>query len=179
MNYRNSSISLRQATTADLALLEHWDQQPHVMAAIGSDDTWLWEEQLKREPAWRELLIAELTEHGCDARPIGFMQIIDPALDDSHYWGDVESNLRALDIWIGEADDLGQGYGWQMMQQAIRRCFANPLVTAILIDPQASNTRAHRFYRRLGFRFLQKRVFGKNECCVFRLLRADVSILDS
>jgi RimJ/RimL family protein N-acetyltransferase len=73
-------------------------------------------------------------------RPIGFVQIIDPAREESHYWGDCEPNLRAIDIWIGEADCLNKGYGTQMMRLAIERCFADPSVTAILIDPLASNT---------------------------------------
>ena len=38
------------------------------------------------------------------------MQIIDPQLRPTHYWGDVEANLRALDIWIGETDALGHGF---------------------------------------------------------------------
>jgi aminoglycoside 6'-N-acetyltransferase len=99
------------------------------------------------------------------------MQIIDPAREDSHYWGDVAEDIRAIDIWIGEETDLGKGYGTKMMQLAISRCFADSSVTAILIDPLASNTRAHRFYERLGFQFLEHRRFGEDECFVYRLSR--------
>ncbi|MFS8641088.1 MAG: acetyltransferase, partial [Symbiobacteriaceae bacterium] len=121
---------------------------PHVVAAAPNDD-WAWEIELGRNPEWRELLIAEL-----DGRPIGFIQIIDPVREDSHYWGkDVADALRAIDIWIGEADDLGRGLGTRMMELALARCFADPSVSAVLVDPLASNVRAHRFYRRLGFRW--------------------------
>ena len=106
-----------------------------------------------------------------DGRPIGFVQIIDPALEEDHYWGDVPPGLRALDIWIGEAADLGKGYGTEMMREACARCFAEAAVTAILIDPLASNVRAHRFYERLGFRFVERRRFGEDDCCVYRLDR--------
>jgi aminoglycoside 6'-N-acetyltransferase len=112
------------------------------------------------------MLIAE--EGG---RPIGFVQIIDPAREESHYWGDCEENLRAIDIWIGEAEDLGRGYGTQMMRLAIDRCFADAKVTAILIDPLASNLRARRFYERLGFVAVGPRRFGMDECVVYRLGR--------
>ncbi|MFC6634198.1 GNAT family N-acetyltransferase [Microbulbifer taiwanensis] len=159
-------MQLRAASPADLNLLRHWDEQRHVIAADPNDD-WGWEEELHRTPEWRELLIAEL-----DGRPIGFMQIIDPALEDSHYWGDVADNLRAVDIWIGEAADLGRGYGTTMMQLALERCFAHAEVTAVLIDPLATNTRAHRFYERLGFRFVERRQFGDDDCFVYRLERA-------
>ncbi|MEO0949098.1 MAG: GNAT family N-acetyltransferase, partial [Cyanobacteria bacterium J06641_5] len=56
---------------------------------------------------------------------------------------------------------------------AIARCFADPAVTAILIDPLASNTRAHRFYERCGFRFIERRRFGSDDCYIYRLNRED------
>jgi aminoglycoside 6'-N-acetyltransferase len=158
-------IALRPATPDDLALLRYWDEQAHVVAADPNDD-WGWEVELSLNPDWREQLIAEI-----EGRPIGFMQIIDPALEVTHYWGDVAANLRAIDIWIGGETDLGKGYGTQMMQMAIARCFANSAVTAILIDPLASNTRAHRFYERLGFQYCDRRWFGEDDCFVYRLHR--------
>jgi aminoglycoside 6'-N-acetyltransferase len=94
---------------------------------------------------------------------------IDPAREETHYWGDCEENLRAIDLWIGEAGDLGKGYGTQMMRLAIERCFADPKVTAILIDPLESNVRARRFYERLGFVALGPRRFGTDDCVVYRL----------
>ncbi len=160
-------INLRAATSADLDLLRHWDEQPHVIACDPNDD-WGWEVELDRAPDWREQLIAQI-----DDRPLGFVQIIDPAREDTHYWGDVAADLRAIDIWIGEETDLGKGYGTKIMQLAIDRCFADPTVKAILIDPLASNTRAHRFYERLGFQFVEYRRFGDDDCCVYRLNRSN------
>ena len=137
------------------------------MASDPNDD-WNWEVELARDPDWREQLIAEL-----DGRPIGFVQIIDPAREETRYWGDVAAGFRALDIWIGEEDDLGRGHGTRMMRLALDRCFSDPEVSAVLIDPLASNTRAHRFYERLGFRFVERRGFGADDCFVLRLARAE------
>ncbi len=97
-------IRLRPATLADIPLLRHWDTQPHVRAAVANDG-WRWETELAAND-WSESFIAEL-----DGRPLGFVQVMDPAGD--------------------------------------------PAVTGILIDPLASNTRAHRFYERLGFEFVE------------------------
>jgi aminoglycoside 6'-N-acetyltransferase len=72
-------MNLRPVTIGDLGLLRHWDEQPHVIAA--ANDDWGWEVELNRFPDWRDQLIAEL-----DGRPIGFVQIIDPAGEESHYW---------------------------------------------------------------------------------------------
>ena len=162
-----NDIHLRPATLADVKLLRHWDEQPHILASDPNSD-WEWETELGYDPAWREQLVAELAD--C---PIGFVQIIDPKLEESHYWGEVEEHLRAIDIWIGEVDCLGKGYGTTMMQLALTRCFSDPAVTAVLIDPLASNHRAHRFYQRFGFKFVEQRSFGSDDCFVFQLSRAD------
>jgi aminoglycoside 6'-N-acetyltransferase len=160
-------VRLRPATVADVALLRHWDEQPHVLASDPNDD-WQWEVELARSPAWREQLIAELS-----GAPVGFVQIIDPREEESHYWGDVPPGLRAVDIWIGDASHLGRGCGTAMMHLALARCFAPPEVTAVIIDPLASNVRAQRFYERLGFRREGPRRFGQDDCIVYRLDRAD------
>ncbi|BAU65804.1 aminoglycoside N6'-acetyltransferase [Stanieria sp. NIES-3757] len=160
-------MNLRSVTSADLTLLQHWDEQPHVIAS-NPNDKWDWEVELQHNFLGREQLIAEI-----EGRPIGFIEITDPGCDDSNYWGDVAVNLRAIDIWIGEEADLGKGYGTKMMQLALSRCFADPLVTAVLVDPLASNARAHRFYERLGFQFLEQRCFGHDICFVYQLNRAD------
>lgn len=158
-------LILRPATPDDLARLQVWDDEPHVLESDPNDD-WGWETELARTVDWREQLIAEV-----DGVPIGFVQIIDPAREDSHYWGEIDADLRAIDIWIGEAAYLGQGYGTRMMTLAIERCFADPIVSAIVIDPLASNRRAQRFYARLGFAVEGPRRFGLDDCLVMRLRR--------
>lgn len=158
-------ITLRSATHSDLDLLRHWDTQPHVIASNPNDE-WDWKTELRSSPDWREMLIAELA-----GRPIGFIQIIDPAREESRYWGNIDTGYLAIDIWIGEESDLGKGYGTEMMNLTLDKCFANPEVKAILIDPLASNKRAHSFYKKLGFRFVERRRFGDDNCYVYRLNR--------
>jgi aminoglycoside 6'-N-acetyltransferase len=160
-------MNLRPAAPSDVSLLRQWDEQPHVIEASPNDD-WAWETELGHIFPWREQLIAEV-----DGRPVGYLEIIDPARDEEHYWGVVPEGLRAIDIWIGDASDLGKGYGTCMMLLALVRCFNNPTVMAVLIDPLASNFRAHRFYERLGFRFVGSRQFGADHCFVYRLDRPD------
>jgi aminoglycoside 6'-N-acetyltransferase len=99
------------------------------------------------------------------------MQICDPHLETSHYWGEIGPNLRAIDIWIGAPDDRGKGHGARMMRLALEHCFADARVTAIVIDPLASNVRAHRFYARLGFTPIGRRTFGGDDCLIHELTR--------
>jgi aminoglycoside 6'-N-acetyltransferase len=124
--------------------------------------------ELAIDPAWRDYFIAEN-----DGRPVGIVQIIDPLLEESHYWGSIEPNLRAIDIWIGEESDLGRGFGTKMMTQALEFCFTTPGVTAVVIDPLEANVAARRFYERIGFRAVGPRRFGEDECIVYRLDRDD------
>jgi aminoglycoside 6'-N-acetyltransferase len=158
-------VTLRPAVPADLATLRRWDRDPDVRSSLVDGD-WHWETELQRHPAWREWLIAE-----AEGRPIGFIQIIDPQHEETKYWGCMKPGHRAIDIWIGEPAARGQGYGTGMMEQAIQRCFADPSVHTILLDPLTSNTRSHRFYERLGFEFVVERTFGEDCCRVYKLTR--------
>jgi aminoglycoside 6'-N-acetyltransferase len=160
-------VRLRNATIEDAALLTYWDKQQHVIDC-DPDDDWNWEYELTRSPVWREQLVAEL-----DGRPIGFVQIIDPAKEETHYWGDIGEGHRAIDIWIGEKNDLGKGYGTMIMRQSLAKCFADPQVKHVLIDPLASNTRAIRFYERLGFKYITDQTFGESKCKVYSMTRDD------
>ncbi len=162
------SIRLRPVALTDAEMLTYWDSKPHVIAATGSDDAADWVVELATEPAWRDYFIAE-----DDGRPVGIVQIIDPLLEESHYWGSIEPDLRAIDIWIGEEADLGHGFGTSMMTQALDFCFASPAVSGVVIDPLEVNVRARRFYERMGFRFVGPRVFGEDECIVYRIDRED------
>ena len=172
----NNAVTLRRATLDDVSTFERWDRDPDVIAcstdapdadiAFGEHD---WGDELRAvQPGIREYFIAEL-----EGRPIGAMQIIDPHLEPTHYWGEVEPGLRAIDIWIGDPADRSKGLGETMMRLALQRCFANAAVSGILIDPLISNTRAHQFYQRLGFVPVGPRRFNdEDDCLVHRLDRA-------
>ena len=167
-------VTLRPATAADAPMLAARDREPHVIAcssddpeaevAFGSD----WADEVTHSAYELTYLMAEV-----EGQPVGVMAVCDPHTEPSHYWGDIEPGLRAVDIWIGPAEWLGRGVGTQMMTQMIDRCFAEPEVTAIVIDPLNSNTAAHRFYRRLGFAVVGRRLFDEDDCLVMRLDRGD------
>ncbi|TGL35285.1 GNAT family N-acetyltransferase [Leptospira koniambonensis] len=164
---KESEIVLRVANYGDLKTLEEWDEKEHVIESDPNDD-WGWETELKRFPDWREQLMAEK-----DGTPIGFVQIIDPQKEDSHYWGEIGSGFMAIDIWLGDEKNLGKGYGTRIMKDVLERCFSKSSVHSILVDPLAKNSRAHKFYERFGFKFLENRRFGLDDCKVYHLIRED------
>ncbi|MBX2836305.1 MAG: acetyltransferase [Gammaproteobacteria bacterium] len=171
MSNSEYSLSIRLALVDDVPQLYRWDEKPHVQKAVSNSGTIgfdaNWEEELGVRDDGTEFFIAEV-----NSEPIGAMQVINPATEQSHYWGAVAPNLRAIDIWIGEEEFIGRGFGSRMMTFAIEHCFADPSVSAILIDPLSNNTEAHRFYERLGFEFMERRQFDdESDCFVFRLTR--------
>lgn len=169
------AVTLRPATAADIRWLELWDKDPGVIACVSDDphatmafDGIDWAGEIALQSDVYEYFIAEF-----DGRPIGALQICDPHREPTHYWGEIAPSLRAIDIWIGAAADRNRGYGREMMRLALERCFADTSVTGIVIDPLASNTRAHAFYRRLGFKAIGRRMFGDDDCLVHELTRRD------
>ena len=167
-------VRLRPARIEDAPLLEAWDLEPHVIACSTDDpdadeafDDIEWADEIAAASPISYHLIAEV-----DGRPIGAMQVIDPALEPTHYWGEIGPGHRAIDIWIGPQEDLSRGYGSQMMTQVLDDCFADPAVHTVVIDPLNTNTAAHRFYSRLGFEEVGRRMFGEDDCLVHRLTRA-------
>lgn len=169
------TITLRPARPDDAAILERWDRDPDVIASQGveaqADEIWRdedWREEILAAPDWRRILIGE--ENG---RPIGAIVDIDPALEETHYWGDCGPGLRAFDMWIGEAKDRGRGLGAAMMRAALAIAFEDPAVEAVIIDPLLSNERAIRFYERCGFRAVEERWFDEDHCLVMRCDRPD------
>lgn len=156
----------RKATMDDVELLRRWDEDPSVVDSDPMGE-WNWEAELSKDPDWREFLIAETA-----GVAIGFLQIIDPELEETHYWGDTGSGFRAIDIWIGSPLWRNKGYGTLMMHEALRRCFAPPDVHTVLIDPLESNVGARRFYERLGFEFVENRMFDDDACAVYQMTRS-------
>jgi aminoglycoside 6'-N-acetyltransferase len=170
-----AELTLRRATTADARWLDLWDTDLDVIACSTDDPSATvafasteWAEELAAQDEHSYYFIAEL-----DGRPIGAMQICDPHLERSHYWGEIAPNVRAIDIWIGAPQDRGNGFGGEMMRRALEHCFADPRVTGIVIDPLASNERAQKFYRRMGFKPVGRRNFGGDDCLVHELTRQD------
>jgi aminoglycoside 6'-N-acetyltransferase len=156
---------LRPATHADIPLLDAWDEEP-VVAASDPNDDWDWPQTLAA--IGLENLIAEV-----DGRPIGFIQITDLLRDASQYWGPPQPGFMAIDIWIGEPNMRGLGHGRTMMTLAIERCFSDAAIHTILIDPIVTNTDAIAFYQKMGFRPLETRRFGNDDCLVMQMERAD------
>lgn len=72
------------------------------------------------------------------------------------------------DDWEWETE-LAHNPPWR--EQLIAEWEGKPIGFVQIIDPLSSNTRAHRFYERLGFALLGPKQFGEDSCLVYRLGR--------
>ncbi|WP_172295755.1 GNAT family N-acetyltransferase [Pseudoruegeria sp. HB172150] len=164
-------ITLRRAEQGDIPLLQRWDTAPHVRRAITGDP------QVDPEHDWAEMLVPTVyIEHLLallDDRPFAYFEVTDPAKEPSAYWGqDRPPGLRAIDIWIGDAEMIGRGFGTRAMRLVIERCFADPTVHALLVDPRPDNDAAISFFQSLGFRFTGHEVLSGEAAAVHRFDRA-------
>ena len=155
---------------ADAPLLRRWDEDPAVRAS-DPDDWWDWDVDLDEPGPWVELLIAE--EAG---RPVGFLQLLDVLAEPTGYWpggwrpawGPIRPGTWAVDLWLGAPADRGRGLGTVMMLMALARCRDVHGAGDVLVDPLATNVRAHALYRRCGFVLLGPTRFGGDDCLVLR-----------
>jgi aminoglycoside 6'-N-acetyltransferase len=162
------NIQLRISSYEDIPILKHWDQQEHVLFATGNDsnqfqDPNYWDHELSLcDNNLYQYYIATL-----DNNPIASVLIIDPALEPTHYWGTIDEGYRAIDIRIGESQNIGKGYGTIIMELVLDKCFEKEEVKGVYIDPLSINLRAIKFYQKLGFEFIENRNFGEDNCDVY------------
>jgi len=109
-----------------------------------------------------------------EARPIGFVQLIDAHEEESHYWGDIAPGTWALDVWIGSPEDRGRGLGAKAMRAALGRAFVEHGAETVVIDPAVDIRRAITFYEHFGSERIGVHQFGDDECLVMRLLRSSI-----
>ena len=115
------------------------------------------------------------SQDGDDWRPIGAMQIIDPHLRADALLGRDRAQPARASI-SGSASQAIAARAMARGDDGRRSSAALPShgVTAIIIDPLNSNTRAHKFYQRLGFTPTHRQIFGDDDdCLVHKLTRAD------
>jgi RimJ/RimL family protein N-acetyltransferase len=141
------------AHPTDQSMIEDWLARPHIRE-------WLHGEGLKTTLQ----SLAESFEGSSDFQhwivydsetPFGYLLTseIDPQEEffaAVHFSGD---KAITLDVFIGEPDYLGKGFGTAMIKQLIQWQFAD--VSDVIIDPEVANERAVHVYQKLGFRIIE------------------------
>jgi RimJ/RimL family protein N-acetyltransferase len=144
------SIVLKPLQQSDLKLLVAWFALPHVRE-------W-WPDNLSAEQIAAKYCarigskdIVPMLIYA-DGKPIGFIQYCRATKEE---WPDEPEGTIGLDLFIGESDYLGKGYGTTAIQTLITQLLTNPTVKRIIIDVDPNNTRAIRSYEKAGFKFVK------------------------
>ena len=132
----------------DLPLIETWLQEPHVRA-------WWRDPQRQYDLIAGDLPDPKIDLHLVHLADVPFAYLQDYCVQDwmQPHLADLPQGTRAIDLFIGDPNFLGQGHGAGLVRQ-----FAQDLIDAgtpqVVIDPEVKNTRALRAYAKAGFKNL-------------------------
>lgn len=138
-------MTLRAFTTADLPMMAEWLATPALQQWWGDPAEQL---ALMAEDLDNPLMDQQIACLG--GVPFGYVQSYPCAAWGAPQFSDMPDDARAVDTCIGVPQLLNQGHGSAML-----RLYAYTLLaagaSAVVIDPDPSNERAVRAYRRAGF----------------------------
>ena len=144
-------LSLRAFAFDDLPMLADWLESPALRQWWGDPA-----EQLALLAADLENPLMDQQIVSLDGVAFGYMQSYPCNAWGAPQFADMPDDARAVDTCIGVPDMLNKGHGAAML-----RLYAQSLLTggasAVLIDPDPSNGRAVRSYRRAGFQDIAPR----------------------
>jgi aminoglycoside 6'-N-acetyltransferase len=154
---RPDAYAFRPMTADDLDMVSRWLKTPEVARWWGHPD-----EQ-------RALLEGDLDDERMSMwivshrdRPFAYIQNYEPSGWGLHQFGDLPPGSRGIDQFIGEPDMLNRGHGSAFIRAHVEDLFAAgaPVVGT---DPDPSNARAVRAYRKAGFEALREALDTESE----------------
>jgi aminoglycoside 6'-N-acetyltransferase len=141
-----SPYRFSKMTEADLPLIKHWLEQPHVVEWWGSTH-----EQFG-------IVSGDLTLKTMDQfivsfgdRPFGYIQCYDLRNWPDGGLGDHPPGTLGIDQFIGEADMVNRGHGSIFIKAFVDARIADG-APRIITDPDPANERAIRAYEKAGLR---------------------------
>lgn len=152
------SISFKKFTEEDVPLYYEWAENPHVK------NVWFLEGY---QP--KEYILQKIAGNGIEYpfvilindRPIGHIQYWDIYARDQiekdkkdYFTGEPEGTY-GIDLFIGEEEYLGKGYGTKELLSFTKLLFEQYGAKKIVIDPSLDNKRAIRSYEKAGFHLVR------------------------
>ena len=132
---------------ADLPLISRWLQRPHVARWFHTAQEWLDEIRDGLAADWRQQLLVSI-----DGRPAGYAQCCDCDRAPVGMWSGCPAGTWGIDLFIGESEFLGRGLSRTVMRHLIARCWQDPCIRWLTVDPEEDNPVALRVFRYAGFR---------------------------
>jgi aminoglycoside 6'-N-acetyltransferase len=141
-----SPYRFSRMTEADLPLIKHWLEQPHVLEWWGSTH-----EQF--EIVSGDLQVETMQQYivSLGERPFAYIQCYDPGNWPEGGLGDHPPGTVGIDQFIGEADMVNRGHGSVFIKAFVDARIADG-APRVITDPDPANERAIRAYEKAGLR---------------------------
>jgi aminoglycoside 6'-N-acetyltransferase len=154
---RPDAYAFRPMTAADLDRVSRWLKTPEVARWWGDPDEQLAILEGDLDDDRMSMFIVSYRD-----RPFAYIQNYDPGGWGLHPFGDLPPGARGIDQFIGEPDMLNRGHGSAFIRAHAEDLFAAgaPVVGT---DPDPSNARAVRAYRKAGFEALREALDTESE----------------
>lgn len=139
---------------AHRSLVHSWLKQPYIAEWFygqGLENTLKHLDEFLQGPSMAQYWLAYDNNH-----PFAFLitsSVCKPD-DELTKWCSKEGDAITLDMLIGDPDYLGKGLSNSLIKEFLLSQF--PQVDEVLIDPEATNTRAIHVYQKVGFRILKE-----------------------
>jgi aminoglycoside 6'-N-acetyltransferase len=134
----------RPMSGADLPLVRHWLETPHVARWWGDP-----EEQFALVKGDLETTALAQFIVSVDKRPLAYLQCYEQGRRPEN--GRHPPDTQGIDLFIGESDMVGRGRGSALIRTFVERLLAAG-APRVLTDPDPANARAVRAYAKAGFR---------------------------
>lgn len=143
-------LCFRNLEETDLNLLVHWMKLPHVAQWWGPESLMTDIDLKQKYLDYLNLKTVHPFIITLGHQPIGYIQFYGATKADNNGWQEPEGSY-GVDLFIGETDLLGKGYGTLIVKNFIDFLFTEHHATMIIIDPDPENIRAIRCYEKVGF----------------------------
>ncbi len=143
-------FEFRVLTENDLSLLFAWVNQSEISrwwADVGLDLQTFKEKYLEKLSNGFEFPFMVLF----DEQPIGYIEYYVANKVGGGWWTDEPAGVYGIDVFIGESEKLGRGYGSNFLRMFVDFLLKKPEIKKIIIDPAVDNLRAIRCYEKVGF----------------------------
>lgn len=156
--FDESKISFRKLDFEDLILLHRWLNEPFIKEWYGKNESITIDDiNNKYTPRIKEEEPAKCFIVNYESHPVAFIQTykINDYPENVKYFG-VNSTVAGLDLFIGNQDFIGKGFGSLMIKKFIQEVvFIQDDVSSCIVDPEPNNIRAIKAYEKVGFRYLK------------------------
>ena len=150
----NIKINFKKFTADDLSLYYCWCNKPHVEEQFFREGYEPKEAILKKIDGTTEDVFPFIIE--INEKPIGYIQYY---IVNDNCWDVLKSendSTVGFDIFIGEEDYVGKGYGSMVVKKFTQEIFDTlDDINRVIVDPFYDNKKAIRCYKKAGFAYLK------------------------